>query len=274
MTETVQTGVIGHPIGHSKSPLIHHHWISAHGLNASYEAIDIMPQDLESRVRELVTKGYKGFNVTVPHKQRMMDLCDELDDTARAIGAVNTVTIREDDSLYGQNTDAFGFTENLKQGGGAVPADKPAIVLGAGGAARAIVYALLNEGVPEIVLLNRTRENAEELAAHFSASVTVRDWNARGSALENAGLLVNTTSLGMTGKPPLEIDLEKLPGDALVTDIIYAPLMTDLLKQARTRGHKTVTGIGMLLHQARPGFQAWHGVWPEVTEELERKVLA
>lgn len=269
----IKTAVIGHPIAHSKSPLIHNEWLREHGLKGSYEAIDIAADALAEGVRVLVERGYTGFNVTLPHKIAIIALCDEVDEHARAIGAVNTVTIR-DGKLYGTNTDAFGFAQNILSAGlnDWLFKDGTAVVLGAGGAARAVIYALLEEGVPSIILLNRTREKAEELAV-MSDKIRVEDWDTRNNVLKDANLIVNTTSLGMGGKPPLEIDLSLAPSHALVTDVVYAPLMTALLEQAKARGLRYVTGIGMLLHQARPGFELWNGVSPEVTPELEEKVL-
>tara|TARA_B100001989_G_C24547735_1_gene472117 strand:- start:1070 stop:2485 length:1416 start_codon:yes stop_codon:yes gene_type:complete len=273
--ELTKTGVIGHPIAHSKSPLIHGYWIKKYGLQGTYSTIDIPPETLEEGVNDLIAKGYKGFNVTVPHKVAIMDLCNEIDETAKVIGAVNTIVI-EDGKLWGSNTDAFGFIQNIKeQQPDFVFTKGAAIVLGAGGAARAIIYGLIKAGVPEIILTNRTKAKAEELAGHFSdlGKVSVMDWDRRVEALAGANLLVNTTALGMSGKAQLEISLEELPPEALVCDIVYAPLMTDLLSEARERGNNIVTGIGMLLHQARPGFELWHGQSPEVTEEVERLVL-
>ena len=270
----VKAAVIGHPVGHSKSPLIHNEWIRQHHLDGSYNAVDIAPDDFEAGIRKLVQDGYTGWNVTVPHKESMMALCDTVDDTARSIGAVNTVTVREK-KLHGTNTDAFGFLENIKQARpGFSFTSGPAIILGAGGAARAVLYGLLQEGVPDIRLTNRTREKAEELKAMAPDHITVIDWDKRNEALESANLLVNTTVLGMEGKPPLEINLDALPEQALVNDIVYVPLYTDLLTRAKQRGNPVVTGIGMLLHQARPAFEHWFDIFPDVTAELEKKVLA
>lgn len=273
MSAFIKAGVIGHPVAHSKSPLIHNHWIAQHGLSGSYETIDIAPNDLAGEVARLAESGYAGFNVTIPHKQAIMELCQDLDETARAIGAVNTVEIRNG-RLRGYNTDAFGFLENLQRSVfGLDILHRPAIVLGAGGAARAIIYALREAGAQRIIVTNRTVDKARELTA-LGDQIEVASWETRSDILSGAGLLVNTTSLGMTGKEMLEIDLSALPVDAAVSDIVYAPLMTDLLRQASQRGHQVVTGIGMLLHQARPAFEKWFGVLPEVSEELEKKVLA
>lgn len=278
MTKNVQpfikTGVIGHPIAHSKSPLIHNHWIAQYDLNGLYEAIDISPESLRDGVKALVEQGYRGFNVTVPHKQAIMEICDHIDPLAQTIGAVNTVSI-ENGTLHGTNTDAYGFVENIKS---RVPdwsfAQKSALVLGAGGAANAVIYALLQQDVRHITLCNRTRTKADDLAAYFDTErVEVVDWDFRDNAVNGAGLIINTTSLGMSGQPPLTLDLSAAPKGCLVHDIVYAPLMTNLLNDAKSHGLPYVTGIGMLLHQARPGFEKWNGILPDVTAALERLVL-
>lgn len=274
MSKFIKAAVIGHPIKHSKSPIIHGHWIEKYGLNGSYEKIDIAPENLKQGVQNLVDKGYAGFNVTVPHKQAIMALCDALDETAQTIGAVNTVKI-VDNKLYGYNTDAYGFIENIKQ---AVPefnfTKGSAVVLGAGGAARATVYGLLNQGVTDIIVTNRTIEKSHDISALESNCIHVLDWDLKESALKNANIIVNTTSLGMVGQPALELDIETLSPQALVNDIVYVPLETNLLKNAKSQGNATVTGIGMLLHQARPAFAHWFGVLPDVDEALIQKVLA
>lgn len=270
----IHAAVIGHPIKHSKSPIIHNHWIAHYGLGGGYEAIDIAPGDLADRVAGLVDEGYAGFNVTLPHKEAIFRLCDEIDEKARLIGAVNTVKI-EHGKLYGTNTDAFGFIENVHQSAFGVDfLHRPAVVLGAGGAARAVVYALLQAGARCIIVTNRTRDKAEAIRSMDPDVIKVEDWDARDDILLGSGFLVNTTSLGMTGKEPLRIDLSALADGAVVADIVYAPLKTDLLIQAEEKGHQIVTGIGMLLHQARPAFEKWFGILPDVSEELERKVLA
>lgn len=269
----IKCGVIGHPIHHSKSPIIHNHWIAQHGLQGEYKAIDIAPETLQEGVQAMIDEGYAGFNVTIPHKQEIFKLCAVVDDMAKAIGAVNTVVIK-DGKLHGTNTDAFGFIENVRQNTFGVDfAHRPVVVLGAGGAARAIVYGLIEAGAEDIILTNRTADKAEEIAAMNADIVRVAPWEKRSEILEGAGFLANTTALGMTGKLPLEIDLAALPKDAAVCDIVYAPLMTDLLQQAQHNGNQIVTGIGMLLHQARPAFEKWFGVLPDVTEDLEKKVL-
>ncbi len=273
---TKKLGVIGHPVSHSKSPLIHGTWIEALGLDASYKVIDISPAELSERLPQLMhEEGYTGLNVTIPHKEAMLDLCDEVDDIARAIGAVNTVFMR-DGKICGTNTDAYGIIQNIHFFDPDNPFDitkGAAVILGAGGAARATVYSLLEHGCPQIILTNRTRAKAETLA-QMDKRITVIDWDARHQALEHANMLVNTTSLGMKGQPALEMNLDALPKDALVTDIVYAPLMTDLLKAAQARGNPVQTGIGMLLHQAAKSFHYWFGITPEVDAALIQKVLA
>lgn len=274
MSAFIKAGVIGHPIKHSKSPLIHNHWIEKHGLSGAYTAIDIAPEDLKDGVQKLIDEGFAGFNVTIPHKQEIFKLCADVDATAQAIGAVNTVLIR-DGNLHGTNTDAFGFIENVRQSAFGVDfLHRPAVVLGAGGAARAIVHGLIEAGAGQIIVMNRTADKAKDVAELNTDIVRVAPWERRGDMLRDCGLLVNTTSLGMVGKDPLDIDLSLLPDDATVSDIVYAPLMTDLLKDANARGNQIVTGIGMLLHQARPAFEKWFGVLPEVDEALEKKVLS
>jgi len=269
----IKCGVIGFPIKHSKSPIIHNHWIAQHGLEGEYKAIEIAPENLKSGVQALIDEGYAGFNVTIPHKQEIFKLCESVDDVAQAIGAVNTVVIKNG-RLHGTNTDAFGFIENVHQSAFGVDfMHRPCVVLGAGGAARAVVYGLIETGAKEIIITNRTKEKAYEVAT-MSGIVRVADWEERSKILQGSGFLVNTTSLGMSGKELLEIDLSALPEGAVVSDIVYAPLMTPLLKDAESKGHQIVTGIGMLLHQARPAFEKWFGVLPDVDETLEKKVLA
>lgn len=271
----IKTAVIGHPISHSKSPLIHNEWLKIYGLNGRYEALDIPPEDLTARLPGLFKEeGYKGVNLTIPHKEIALDICDQLDPLARTIGAVNTVTY-EGGQIIGTNSDAFGFITNIKQSQPAFDFTKgPALMIGAGGAAKAILHGLLQEGTPHIYIINRTRAKAEALiGAH--KNITALDWEDRNNLpeIQALNLLVNTSALGMKGQPPLTINIAALPPQALVTDIVYAPLMTDLLSQAKQQGNPVVTGIGMLLHQARPGFKLWNGIMPDVTPALEEKVL-
>jgi len=267
-------GVMGWPVRHSLSPRLHGYWLEHHGVDGAYLPLAVAPDDLAAALSALPVLGFRGVNLTVPHKERAVGLCHEVDDLARRIGAVNTVVVRER-KLVGSNSDAFGFLENLRQGAPDWRADAaPAVVVGAGGAARAVVVALIDAGAPEVRIVNRTRERAAALAAALGGSLSVGDWDERDAALRDAGLLVNATTLGMEGQPPLELDLGALPPDALVTDLVYSPLVTPLLAAAGARGNPLVDGLGMLLHQARPGFEAWFGVRPEVTPTLRAFVLA
>ncbi len=268
-------GVMGFPIMHSRSPAIHNHWLAEYGLLGHYAPLAVKPEGLEKALRALHPLGYSGVNLTIPLKELAMPLLDEIDPVARAIGAVNCVVVCEDGRLRGFNYDAFGYVAWLHDAApGWRASSGPAVVLGAGGAARAILAGLIGEGAKEIRIANRTFERAQKLAAEFGASVQAVDWDEREDALSDAALLVNTTSMGMTGQPPLDIALDDLPATALVSDIVYAPLETDLLAQARKRGLKAVDGLGMLLHQARPAFRDWFGPMPKVTPELRRKIEA
>ena len=268
-------GVMGWPVAHSRSPLIHNYWLQKHGLAGSYVQLAVQPGQLETALSGLSALGFKGCNVTIPHKVKALKLVHELDANAKRVGAVNTVVVQPDGSLKGMNTDGFGYIQSLLDAQPDWRADAgPAVVLGAGGAARAVVLALSDRGAKEILLINRTPDKAEAMAAEFGAPVKALPWDQRHAALGGAVLLVNTTSQGMHGNPPLDIDLSVLPTHALVSDIIYAPLETPLLLAAKARGNPTAGGLGMLLNQARPAFEAWFGVLPEVTPELRRLVEA
>ncbi|WP_417452326.1 shikimate dehydrogenase [Kiloniella sp.] len=270
-------GVIGWPISHSKSPRLHGYWLQALGIDGAYLPLAIEPENFETALKGLMYSGFGGVNVTVPHKEAALAVCDEVDPLAKRIGAVNTIVFKDGRS-YGSNTDAFGFIENLKQSAENFAfSTAKTVVLGAGGASRGVIVALQDAGVKNIILVNRTKERAEVLAADLSSGadgmITVADWENRNDILNGCDLLVNTTSLGMAGQPLLELSLDKLPKSCVVTDIVYAPLITPLLGMAEKRGNKIVDGLGMLLHQARPGFAAWFGVKPEVTEDLRKFVL-
>ena len=268
-------GVMGWPVAHSRSPLIHNYWLQKHGLAGSYVQLAVQPDQLATALSGLAALGFKGCNVTIPHKVEALKLVHELDSNATRVGAVNTVVVQPDGSLKGINTDGFGYIQSLLDAQPDWRADAgPAVVLGAGGAARAVVLALSDRGAKEILLINRTPDKAEAMAAEFGAPVKAVPWEQRHAALGGAALLVNTTSQGMHDNPPLDIDLSALPTHALVSDIIYAPLETPLLLAAKARGNPTVGGLGMLLNQARPAFEAWFGVLPEVTPELRRLVEA
>ena len=277
MTEngkTIQAGVIGWPVSHSLSPRLHGFWLKELGIDGTYSALAVAPDGLENSLRSLPERGFAGVNLTLPHKEAAATIVDTMDSVASRIGAVNTVVVGADGSLAGSNTDGYGFIENLKSGAPEWIADnKSAVILGAGGAARAIIAALLDAGLKELRLVNRTLSRAESLKDDIGGAIIVVPWADRTKALEGAGLLVNTTNLGMIDEKPLEIDLSPLPAKAVVTDIVYAPLTTPLLKDAAGRGNLTVDGLGMLLHQARPGFDQWFGAEPVVTDALRAHVL-
>jgi shikimate dehydrogenase len=270
-------GIMGWPVSHSRSPALHNFWLDEHGIDGAYVPLPVEPGRLETALRALPALGFRGCNLTIPHTQKAMAMVDRVDPLARRIGAVNTIIVAADGSLDARNTDSYGFRENLRDCAPEWdPAAGPAVVLGAGGAARAIVAALIEAGVAEIRLVNRTLARAEQIATELAmppCQISVHQWEAREQALADAGLLVNTTSLGMTGEPGLEIDLRRLPLPAVVVDIVYVPLDTALLIEARRRGHRTVDGLGMLLHQGRPGFEAWFGTSVRVTPELRAAVL-
>lgn len=270
----LRAGVIGWPITHSLSPRLHGFWLQEHCINGTYEAIAIEPDHLERDVRNLMAQGYQGINATLPHKEALLSLADEAGDFAQRVGAANTLVF-DDGRIIATNTDGFGFIENLKQGSpGRDFGGMKAMVIGAGGAARAVIAALQDNAYREVIITNRTKERAHEVMQVMGGETYLVDWNDRSAALADVDLLVNTTSLGMTGQPPLEINLDDLPSTALVTDIVYNPLETPLLTAAKLRGNQVVDGIGMLLHQARPGFEAWFGQAPDVTPVLRDHVLA
>lgn len=263
----IRAGVIGHPIAHSLSPKLHGYWLKKYGIDGEYKAHDVPPESLEDFIRTLPERGFAGCNVTIPYKEEVMEYLDEVDTLAQAVGAVNTIIVR-DGKLHGTNTDVVGFAENIRP---FITGKNKAVVLGAGGAARAVIVALKQLGFAHILITNRTKERAEELAAQHSLQPV--GWTEKEAALAQANLLVNTTSLGLAGNPPLELSLDALPKTALVTDIVYKPLETELLAAAKARGNPVVDGLGMLLHQAAPGFEAWFGVKPEVTNELRQFIL-
>lgn len=291
LKDSVRAGVIGHPIAHSKSPIIHGYWLQKYGIAGEYLRYDIAPQDLKSGVARLVELGLRGFNVTLPHKESILELCASQSELAQKIGAANTITIDDSGRLHADSTDGFGFLQNMAAH---VPNlvwhNKTIMILGAGGAARAIVGALMTCGAAQIILVNRTFDKAAALGAEFNrkfaqgsemipaeiipVKIIPAPWTAILEFLPRCDVVINTTSLGMRGQAALEINLDPLPAHAMVSDIVYAPLETELLKQARRRHVTAVTGIGMLLHQARPGFARWFGIEPAVTPELEALVLS
>ena len=273
MADAPRAFVAGHPIGHSRSPLIHGAWLMRYGIDGSYSAIDVPPEEFRALTIALRAGEWIGGNVTIPHKETAFELADRRDGAAEAIGAVNTLWL-EGDMLIGGNTDSYGFAANLDQHLAGWRDGKTALVLGAGGASRAIVHALLEADYGRVVIVNRTLQRAENLAARFGPGVEAHGWDAAESFLPAADLIVNTTSLGMEGQPPLLLDLAKAQRHAMATDIVYVPLETPFLKRAAQAGLKTADGLGMLLHQAAPGFARWFGRFPEVDDELRDLVIA
>jgi len=258
-------GVIGNPIEHSLSPRLHGHWLRTMGIAGHYIPMRVEVDELETVIRTLPKAGFVGVNVTIPHKEAVMKIADKVTDRAQLMGAANTIIFRSDGSILADNTDGYGFITNLHQGAPDwVPTSGPAAVLGAGGACRAVVASLIEAGVPEILLTNRTLERAEQLQKDFGKRIQVVDWVLAGNIIEDASLVVNTTSLGMVGKPRLRVPLDGLKPNMVVTDLIYSPLKTNLLQTAEEMGCTVVDGLGMLLHQAVPGFERWFGQRPDV----------
>ncbi|WP_412551337.1 shikimate dehydrogenase [Shimia sp. MIT910701] len=267
-------GVIGNPIAHSKSPVLHGHWLKTYDIAGHYVPLEVEADALGDVLKAMPKMGFVGCNVTIPHKERMMQFVDQITDRATLIGAVNTLIFLNDGSILGDNTDGYGFIENLRQGAPEWDASAgPAVVLGAGGAARAVVASLLDAGAPEILLTNRTRVRADKLREDFGARVKVVEWVQAGNILEEGATLVNTTSLGMTGKSELRVPMDGLRKETVVTDLVYTPLTTNFLRTANEIGCVTVDGLGMLLHQAVPGFERWFGRRPVVDDETRRVVL-
>ena len=267
-------GVMGWPVAHSRSPAIHNHWIRQYNLNGAYGLFPVEPGNVETAIRGIRALGLAGCNITIPHKVEAMAYMDWVDPLAKRMGAINTIVVNPDGALHGFNHDGFGYLKSLHEAQPNWRADTgPIVILGAGGAARAIVVCLIDAGATEIRILNRSPDKAKELAAEFDKQVTALDWSERHDALTDAALLINTTNQGMHGQPALDIELTQLPITALVSDAIYVPLETPLLSAARARGNTTVNGLGMLLHQARPAFNAWFGVMPEVSTELRNAII-
>jgi shikimate dehydrogenase len=268
-------GLLGWPVAHSRSPVIHNHWLARYAIPGRYVLFGVPPERLEAAVRGIAVLGLRGCNVTTPHKQTIFPMLDHVDELARKIGAINTVVVGDDGALSGFNNDGNGFVQSVRDAAaGWRPDAGPITIVGAGGAARAIIASLQAQGAREVRVVNRTRSRADELQAWFGAPVVAVSWEERSSALEGARLLVNATNQGMAGKPALDLALDALPKDAIVGDVIYVPPETPLLGMARARGHVTVNGLGMLLNQARPAFNAWFGVMPEITPELRAAIAA
>jgi shikimate dehydrogenase len=268
-------GLLGFPVAHSRSPVIHNHWIARYGLQGRYVLFAVPPAQLADALRGLAVLRMRGCNVTTPHKQAVMPLIDHIDPLAKQIGAVNTIVVEDDGTLRGFNNDGNGFVQSVRDAKpGWRPDTGPITVLGAGGASRAVVASLAAQGAREIRVVNRTHARAQELQSQFGPPVVAVAWDGREAALEGAALLVNATDQGMAGKPALDIDLARLRTEAIVGDLIYVPPETPLLQAARQRGNLTVNGLGMLLNQARPAFNAWFGVMPDITPELIRAIAA
>ncbi|TAH10324.1 MAG: shikimate dehydrogenase [Curvibacter sp.] len=268
-------GVMGWPVAHSRSPILHNYWIEEHGLRGAYVLLPVQPEKIEQALRALPLLGFAGCNLTIPHKVAAMAIVDHLEPLARRIGAANTIVVGADGSLSGRNTDAFGFIQSLLDAQPSWRADAgPACVVGAGGAARAVIAGLLDAGALEIRLSNRSDAKAVDMAQEFGSLVHAIPWGERHASLEGVALLVNTTNQGMHDQPALDLRLSALPKTALVSDIVYVPLETPLLQEARGRGNMTVNGLGMLLNQARPAFEAWFGQLPAISPALMGKVLS
>jgi shikimate dehydrogenase len=266
-------GVMGWPVMHSRSPMFHNYWFTKHGLAGAYVPLAIRPEGLPAALRALHPLGFAGCNLTIPHKQEAMKIVDEVDALAKSIGAISCVVVHPDGSLSGTNNDCYGFINSVKHEQPGWRADAgPAVVIGAGGGSRAVCYGLAREGANEIRLVNRSLERARAVAAEFGGPIRALSWEERNDALEGAAMVVNTTSCGMVGQPALDIRLDKLPKTALAADIIYIPLETPFLTEARKRGNRTINGLGMLLNQGRPAWRAWFGIEPEVTPELRSMV--
>ncbi|MEL7280630.1 MAG: shikimate dehydrogenase [Pseudomonadota bacterium] len=267
-------GVIGSPIAHSKSPQIHTHWLKAYNLPGHYIPMDVNTENLEHVLRLMPKMGFVGANITIPHKERALEIADLVTDRATLIGAANTLIFRPDGKIHADNTDGYGFITNLKKSAPDWdPRAGPASVLGAGGAARAVITSLLDAGVPEIMISNRTKVRAEALRSDFGKRLVIYDWVQAGNMFEDATTVVNTTSLGMIGKTPLRVPLDGLRKGTLVTDLVYAPLKTNFLAEAEDRGCTIVDGLGMLLHQAVPGFERWFGTRPDVDSATRAAAL-
>jgi shikimate dehydrogenase len=269
----LMAGVMGWPVMHSRSPLMHNHWFAQEKLRGVYVPLAIQPDQLERALRSLHALGFSGCNLTIPHKQQALKIVDEIDPVAQKMGAISCVAVKEDGRLIGSNNDAAGFIRNIKEFQADWQANKgPIVVIGAGGGSRAVCQGLIQEGATEIRLVNRHLERAQIIQSDLGGPIQAHDWSDRADLMEGASMVVNTTSQGMVGQTPLDIQLDKLPVTALATDIVYTPLETPFLAQARMRGNRTLNGLGMLLHQGPLGWKVWFGIEPKVTPEL-RKLL-
>ena len=267
--------VLGHPINHSKSPKLHNYWLSLFNIDGYYIPLDIDPRNFENSIRALSGLGFVGANVTIPYKEKVLKIADKISDRAAIIGAANTLTFLQDGRIYADNTDGYGFLQNIKcKYNDWTAGEGTSVVFGAGGASRAILGALIEDGANEVILANRTRSRADQLRSDFGAKIKVVDWMKVQNYLSDASTVINATSLGMDGKAELPIPLQGLNKNTLVTDIVYTPLNTPLLENAAKRGCRTVDGLGMLIHQAIPGFERWFGVKPDVSEKLRELLIS
>ena len=267
--------VLGHPINHSKSPKLHNYWLSLFNIGGYYIPLDIDPRNFENSIRALIDLGFVGANVTIPYKEKVLKIADKISDRAAIIGAANTLTFLQDGRIYADNTDGYGFLQNIKcKYNDWSAGEGTSVVFGAGGASRAILGALIEDGANEVILANRTRSRADQLRSDFGAKIKVVDWTKVQNYLSDASTVINATSLGMGGKEELPIPLQGLRKNTLVTDIVYTPLNTPLLENAAKRGCRTVDGLGMLIHQAIPGFERWFGVKPDVSENLRELLIS
>ena len=267
--------VLGHPINHSKSPKLHNYWLSLFNIDGYYIPLDIDPRNFENSIRALSGLGFVGANVTIPYKEKVLKIADKISDRAAIIGAANTLTFLQDGTIYADNTDGYGFLQNIKcKYNDWSAGEGTSVVFGAGGASRAILGALIEDGANEVILANRTRSRADQLRSDFGAKIKVVDWMKVQNYLSDASTVINATSLGMDGKAELPIPLQGLKKNTLVTDIVYTPLKTPLLENAAKRGCRTVDGLGMLIHQAIPGFERWFGVKPDVSEKLRELLIS
>ena len=267
--------VLGHPINHSKSPKLHNYWLSLFDIDGHYIPLDIDPRNFENSIRALSGLGFVGANVTIPYKEKVLKIADKISDRAAIIGAANTLTFLQDGTIYADNTDGYGFLQNIKcKYNDWSAGEGTSVVFGAGGASRAILGALIEDGANEVILANRTRSRADQLRSDFGAKIKVVDWMKVQNYLSDASTVINATSLGMEGKAELPIPLQGLKKNTLVTDIVYTPLKTTFLEHAANRGCRTVDGLGMLIHQAIPGFERWFGVKPDASEKLRDLLIS
>lgn len=274
MKKFLLTGVIGFPLSHTKSPIIHNYWLKKYNIKGYYIPIEIKPDNLKQGIQSLINLGFKGINITIPHKVNVLSLADTITDRAAIIGAANTLFFNSDGKIRADNTDSFGFIKSIYDKYPDINfKDEKALVFGAGGASRAIIHSLLNEGVSEVFLINRTKEKAISVSEQLGARVKVLDWNVNSKLFKNVSFVINTTSLGMKGNPSFHHNIEDVKKNSLLIDLIYDPQETNFLKKGKELGHRTLNGIGMLINQAKPGFEGWFGIKPNIDENLKKMIL-